>query len=380
LPALDRPALTLHTWLMAACGAVALAVASSVELEIGTAAAVPSEPVLIALVFLLPASIVPIVVMGGLALGALVIRRRTGRRESWLVTATSGFHSIGPAVVATVVIQPLAPAHRWWVLLAAVLAQLACELAVSWFHNCIGVGVGFSELVAMLRWTAVVDIALAPWGLLCVIALGNSPVALALALFPVALVAELAGDRAYQIDRLVALGSAYDEAHEKARHDALTGLGNRLAWNEAIQDVRALPGEPVAVLLADVDRLKQVNDHYGHDSGDRLLRTIGAVLKAESPPGALVCRIGGDEFGVMLLGAMASAHRSVADAIVGAAATRPAIGHVPVSISVGSAVGPSASVIDTIQLSDAALYSVKRSGRTDSRNPTERGLTNPFRG
>ena len=369
-----------HSWLMAICGMVALGLASSVELEIGSAAAVPTEPVLIALLFLVPPSLVPVIVIAGLAVGALLIRWQTGRRESWLVTVASGFHSLGPAAVVMLVARPTAPDRRFVLLLAAIAAQFVCELAISWLHNCVGLRVRFRELWAMLRWTAVFDIAMAPSGLLCAVALGNTPLAFALALFPVALVAALAGDRVHQIDRLLALGSAYDEAHEHARHDALTGLGNRLAWNEAIQDVRSLQGDSVAVVIADVDRLKQVNDRYGHEAGDRLLRTIGGVLKAESPPGALVCRIGGDEFGVMLLGAMALAHRSVADAIAAGVESRPAIGDVPMSVSVGYATGDGASVIDTIQLADDALYSAKRSSRERAERPTESGLPNPLRG
>jgi diguanylate cyclase (GGDEF)-like protein len=380
LPALDRPRLSGHTWLMAICGVAALAVASSVELEIGSAAAVPTEPVLIALLFLVPPSLVPVIVLAGLAAGAMLIRRRTGRRESWLVTAASGFHSVGPAVVALLVTHPAAPDRRFVVLLGAIVAQFVCELGVSWLHNCLGLRVGFRELWVMLRWTAVFDVALAPSGLLCVVALGNTPLALALALFPVALVAALAGDRVQQIDRLVALGSAYDEAHEHARHDALTSLGNRLAWNEAIQDVRSLQGGSVAIVIADVDRLKVVNDRYGHDAGDRLLRTVGAVLKAESPPGGLVCRIGGDEFGVMLFDAMASAHRSVAEAIAAGVEARPAIGDVPMSVSVGHATGDATSVIDTIQLADDALYSAKRLSRERAKRTTERGMDNSLRG
>ncbi|GAA4200949.1 EAL domain-containing protein [Actinocatenispora rupis] len=87
-----------------------------------------------------------------------------------------------------------------------------------------------------------------------------------------------------------------------AYHDALTALPNRhrmiTALEEAVQ-VRA-PGEVVALLIFDVDGLRDVNDSLGHSAGDQLLAEVGKRLADRAPAGSLVARIGGDEFALLL--------------------------------------------------------------------------------
>ncbi|HEY3502524.1 MAG TPA: bifunctional diguanylate cyclase/phosphodiesterase [Actinocatenispora sp.] len=87
-----------------------------------------------------------------------------------------------------------------------------------------------------------------------------------------------------------------------AYHDALTALPNRhrmiTALEEAVK-VRA-PGEVVALLIFDVDGLRDVNDSLGHSAGDRLLAEVGKRLADRAPAGSLVARIGGDEFALLL--------------------------------------------------------------------------------
>ena len=98
---------------------------------------------------------------------------------------------------------------------------------------------------------------------------------------------------------------------QQALSDSLTGLPNRRALLEAVED--AIAGGTVAVLLLfDLDRFTAVNDTLGHAAGDELLRVVGRRLLEESPQGATVARLGGDEFGVLLLGAcdtLPTAHR-----------------------------------------------------------------------
>jgi diguanylate cyclase (GGDEF)-like protein len=93
-----------------------------------------------------------------------------------------------------------------------------------------------------------------------------------------------------------------DRLRFDAYHDVLTGLANRRRINAALEEsvsVRA-PGEVVAVLMFDVDRLRDVNDSLGHASGDKLLAEVGRRLRNFAPPAALVGRAGGDEFVVTL--------------------------------------------------------------------------------
>ncbi|MEV4415402.1 sensor domain-containing phosphodiesterase [Catellatospora sp. NPDC049609] len=93
-----------------------------------------------------------------------------------------------------------------------------------------------------------------------------------------------------------------DRLRFDAYHDALTALPNRRRISQALEEavrVRA-PGEVVAVLMFDVDGLRDVNDSLGHAAGDQLLAEVATRLRSQSPPAALVGRVGGDEFVVTL--------------------------------------------------------------------------------
>ncbi|MBX6358025.1 MAG: bifunctional diguanylate cyclase/phosphodiesterase, partial [Micromonosporaceae bacterium] len=93
-----------------------------------------------------------------------------------------------------------------------------------------------------------------------------------------------------------------DRLRFDAYHDQLTGLANRRRLTAALEEAvsASAPGEVVAVLMFDVDRLRDVNDSLGHASGDQLLAEVGRRLRSLAPPAALVGRAGGDEFVVTL--------------------------------------------------------------------------------
>ncbi|GIF13145.1 putative bifunctional diguanylate cyclase/phosphodiesterase [Actinoplanes teichomyceticus] len=91
--------------------------------------------------------------------------------------------------------------------------------------------------------------------------------------------------------------------HHQAYHDPLTGLANRALFRERLVlalDANQHRGTPVAVLFADLDDFKLINDTYGHAMGDRVLHAIGERLRASVRPQDLVARLGGDEFAVVL--------------------------------------------------------------------------------
>src|SRR5689334_8167051 len=88
-----------------------------------------------------------------------------------------------------------------------------------------------------------------------------------------------------------------------ARHDALTGLPNRVLFRDRAHDaIMAQPrrGGQVGLLLLDLDDFKEVNDTLGHFSGDQLLRAVAARLTDTAPAGATLARLGGDEFALLL--------------------------------------------------------------------------------
>ncbi|BCY13809.1 bifunctional diguanylate cyclase/phosphodiesterase [Actinoplanes sp. L3-i22] len=91
--------------------------------------------------------------------------------------------------------------------------------------------------------------------------------------------------------------------HHQAYHDPLTGLANRALFRERLVlalDANQHHGTPVAVLFADLDDFKLINDTFGHALGDRVLHAIGERLRASVRPQDLVARLGGDEFAVVL--------------------------------------------------------------------------------
>jgi diguanylate cyclase (GGDEF)-like protein len=126
--------------------------------------------------------------------------------------------------------------------------------------------------------------------------------------------------------------------------DALTGLGNRDHFLELLQsalDGMALTNEPVAALLVDLDRLQEVNDTLGHTQGDLLLRQTAARLRRLPFRTAEPCRIGSDEFGLVVQLGRRDAH-AVATQVAAAFSAPFVLGRLSVrtTASVGAAVAP----------------------------------------
>ncbi|HYJ74882.1 MAG TPA: GGDEF domain-containing protein [Kineosporiaceae bacterium] len=125
----------------------------------------------------------------------------------------------------------------------------------------------------------------------------------------------------------------------RAAHDALTGLANRVALTRAWAALPTAPGTTVGVLVLDLRGFKQVNDVLGHHYGDALLVEVGARLHGLAGEG-LACRLGGDEFGVLLPGVDTGTARRRADAVVAALQEPYRVNdvEVPLGVTVGVAV------------------------------------------
>ena len=158
-----------------------------------------------------------------------------------------------------------------------------------------------------------------------------------------------------------------DQLARRARLDPLTGLPNRAELDRLLA---GLDGSgPFAVLFADLDGFKSVNDTLGHDAGDQVLRVIAerfaANVRVES--GDEVGRLGGDEFAIILRGAGEETARATAERLI-AAARQPihlagdAVVTIGASIGVVAApLGQSADV--ALRLADRAMYQAKQAGK-----------------
>jgi diguanylate cyclase (GGDEF)-like protein len=156
-----------------------------------------------------------------------------------------------------------------------------------------------------------------------------------------------------------------------ARHDALTGLPNRVQFIEAMDAAEAaiLRGEGIAVLCIDLDHFKQVNDSLGHSIGDKLLQHVAGRLKAATRENDLVARLGGDEFALLLRGGVSPTDAAtVAERIVTSIGTpfmvddhQLVIG-ASVGISIAPADGEDGEAL--MKNADLALYKAKTDGRS----------------
>ena len=145
----------------------------------------------------------------------------------------------------------------------------------------------------------------------------------------------------------------------EASHDALTGLYNRSAYEMFIQSVDM---NHTALLLVDVDKFKEINDSYGHDIGDRMLEKVAQLLRQSFRSVDIICRIGGDEFVVIMTRVNSSMSQLVTNKIahVNELLRSPDDGLPPASMSVGVAFADRMSEgEDLFKNADTALYRVK---------------------
>ncbi len=157
-----------------------------------------------------------------------------------------------------------------------------------------------------------------------------------------------------------------------AHHDALTGLANRAALAQKIDDAAARQrrrDEPFTVLLLDLDRFKQVNDTLGHPAGDTLLTEVAMRLKSLLRETDALARLGGDEFAIIQAGEanQREAARALAERILEILGKPFAIegGDIGIGTSIGIALAPEHGTgsDELLKMADIALYRAKSAGR-----------------
>lgn len=168
---------------------------------------------------------------------------------------------------------------------------------------------------------------------------------------------------------------ANEKLERMALSDGLTGIANRRFFDQTLQTEwsrNSRSGQPLALLMIDIDHFKLYNDHYGHVGGDECLRRVAQVLAGCSRRASdLVCRYGGEEFAILLPGADLASASAVAQNCLDAIG-REGVPHATslvgpcLTLSIGVATAEadgSQAAVTLVERADAALYQAKLLGR-----------------
>ena len=165
------------------------------------------------------------------------------------------------------------------------------------------------------------------------------------------------------------LNKTQERLNDMALHDSLTGLFNRYALTPVIEEAENIANakqSTFSVAIADLDHFKQINDTYGHDTGDYVLREFAKILQEESPENTVVGRWGGEEFLIVMAGDMETMgiHMEALRKRIEGLDLQHKNHKIPLTISIGYA---GYHIGDTLQKTlldaDQMLYEAKESGR-----------------
>lgn len=170
-----------------------------------------------------------------------------------------------------------------------------------------------------------------------------------------------------QVEDITARRTQQKDLHHLAHHDSLTGLPNRTALTDRLQQAistAARTGRPGAVLFMDLDGFKDVNDRHGHLAGDHVLTVVASRLSAAVRLGDTVVRLGGDEFLIVADDLGLASTAELAGRLAGAVAAPisvPEGGLLTMTISIGHTPIPSehAALDELIAAADHAMYTAK---------------------
>jgi putative nucleotidyltransferase with HDIG domain len=238
------------------------AVASRVRFAIGYGFTVPTQLVFVPMLFLVPTSLVPLLVAAGSALGSLpdyLTRRSHPSRV--LHPIGDAWHSVGPALVLALAGVAEPDLADWSLLLTALVAQLAVDDATSTLREWLGLGVSPRLQPSLLGWVGLVDVLLSPIGLLAAIAAQDAPSNVLLVLPLAGLLAIFAAERSARVSQALELSRAY--------------RGTTLL----LSDVLEADDEYTGMHSRSVVSLSvEVADEMGFDSRERRNVEFGALL------------------------------------------------------------------------------------------------------
>lgn len=166
------------------------------------------------------------------------------------------------------------------------------------------------------------------------------------------------------------LRSNLKQRHEQAMVDALTGVPNRLAYEDRLAQEYAQWKRyhtPLTLMMADIDRFKQINDNFGHKAGDKALKLIARLLKQTLRETDFMARYGGEEFVILLTQTSGQPARDIAEklrAAVEKAEFNNGDTRIPITLSIGfSTFNAGDGPEEVFARADAAMYRAKSAGR-----------------
>jgi diguanylate cyclase (GGDEF)-like protein len=333
---------------------VAFAWLARLEYRVGEGAAVPTQLAFVPMLFLMPLRFVPVAVLAGSLLSTTVTLAR--RQHVTVCPNTFGacWFAIPPAALLLAAGEQPFAWGRWPLYLAVFGAQSLTDLVQTGVFARFVSGARLRELAVVFATVYGFDVLLTPIAMLA--ARQDSPYGF-LALLPFTGVLNLLGrERRSRLDAQ----SEADRLHTLAHVDDLTRASNRRDFDRrlAVEHARAARSSgSLSVCLLDLDHFKRYNDTFGHPAGDDLLRRVTVAWASTLRPEALLARIGGEEFGLILPDASPEAAGTIIERL-------RAVTPREITFSTGLACWDGAETIaELIVRADAALYRAKNEGR-----------------
>lgn len=176
------------------------------------------------------------------------------------------------------------------------------------------------------------------------------------------------------LEELAATAMDLIELQQTASEDSLTEALTRRAFRQAMEyEIRKShrTASPLSLVTLDIDHFKHVNDTYGHNAGDDVLKEIAAICRGHLRANDVFCRMGGEEFAILLPDTSETGAFAFAESLRTAIANRPitcSFGSIAITVSLGCAVlnGGEQNLETLLAEADTALYNAKRAGRNQT--------------